>query len=101
MRLIAEESATGTIELLDSADPRLGARPRKVVWGDGVHRSAAGPDLIYPVLLHRMTTRSTRGSGRRLPGRLLMVGAIVAIGVSGVGLLPQQLGGRFHHPPWF
>ena len=84
MRLIAEESATGTIELLLTAPIRdwelvLG----KWLGAMGFIGLLLALTWIYPVLLHRMTTPGI-DQGVLVAaylGVFLMVGAIVAIGV--------------------
>jgi ABC-2 type transport system permease protein len=84
MRLIAEESATGTIELLLTAP----LRDWELVLGKwfgamGFIGLLLALTWIYPVLLHRMTTPGI-DQGVLVAaylGVFLMVGAIVAIGV--------------------
>jgi ABC-2 type transport system permease protein len=84
MRLIAEESATGTIELLLTAP----IRDWELVLGKwfgamGFIGLLLALTWIYPVLLHRMTTPGI-DQGVLVAaylGVFLMVGAIVAIGV--------------------
>jgi ABC-2 type transport system permease protein len=84
MRLIAEESATGTIELLLTAPLRdwelvLG----KWLGGMGFISLLLALTWIYPIILHRMTSPGI-DQGVLLSaylGVLLMVAAIVGIGV--------------------
>jgi ABC-2 type transport system permease protein len=98
MRLIAEESASGTIELLLTAPLRdwelvLG----KWLGGMGFISLLLALTWIYPIILHRMTSPGI-DQGVLLSaylGVLLMVAAIVGIGVMVSALFRNSLAAGF------
>jgi ABC-2 type transport system permease protein len=98
MRLIAEETASGTIELLLTAP----VRDWELVVGKwlgamGFLTALLGLTWIYPVILHRMTTPGI-DQGVLVAaylGVLLMVSAIVGIGVMVSALFRNSLAAGF------